>query len=42
MMLPSCKLPIKYLEPSSLYLNFSDITILSVSTKFKAIACLEA
>ena len=32
----------KYLEPSSLYLNLLETTILFVSTRFKAIACLEA
>ena len=33
---------IKYLKPLSLCLNLSDITILSIYTKFKAIGFLEA
>ena len=31
----------KYLKPSSLYLNLCDTTILSVSTQSKSIACLD-
>ena len=33
--------PIKYLKPSSLCLNLSDVTILFMSAKFKSIGCLE-
>ena len=31
----------KYLKPSSLGLNLSDTTILSVSTESRSIACLD-
>ena len=33
--------PIKYLKPSSVCLNLSDITVLFISTKFKSIGCLD-
>ena len=39
LMILSSLQPIKYLKPSSLCLNLSDITILFMSTKFKSIGC---